>query len=197
MNPRLSLLQAYPFERLATLLAGATPPAGLSPIDLSIGEPKHPAPQVVTEALIEHLHGIAQYPKTAGLPSLRAAIAAWLQARFALPAGMIDPERHVLPVNGTREALFAIAQALVDPCASPAQVVLSPNPFYQIYEGAALLAGAEPEFINAVAADGFALELEQLPEAIWRRVQLIYEESRKVLDDVTHAWNRGRSLIRA
>ena len=139
MNPDLDRLQAYPFERLAALKAGVTPPAHLSPIALSIGEPKHPPPAFVLDVLRGALAGVGSYPATAGLPELRSACASWLQRRFGLPVERIGAAQ-VLPVNGTREALFAIAQAVVDRT-QPKPLVAMPNPFYQIYEGAALLAG--------------------------------------------------------
>ena len=172
MNPDLSKLQPYPFERLAELKAGAVPPADLAPIDLSIGEPKHPSPGFVVEEMITHLHGLARYPVTRGSIELRAAIGDWLTRRFALPRGSIDPERHVLPVNGTREALFAFAQSVVDRQAAP--LVVMPNPFYQIYEGAALLAGAEPWFLNTTAETGYSPDFSRVPEQVWQRCQLIY-----------------------
>jgi N-succinyldiaminopimelate aminotransferase len=161
LNPRLSRLHTYPFDKLRELLAGATPNPALRPIDLSIGEPKHPTPALVKEALAGALDGLAVYPKTAGLPELREAIAAWARRRYALPA--LDPATQVLPVSGSREALFAFAQTIVDP-GEDAKVV-SPNPFYQIYEGAALLAGATPVYLN----DG-------MPYAAidWQGVQLVY-----------------------
>ncbi|WJW76560.1 succinyldiaminopimelate transaminase [Thiohalobacter sp. IOR34] len=173
MNPDLDRLQPYPFERLARLKSGIQPPAGLSHVNLSIGEPNHPPPHFVAEEIISHLHGLANYPLTRGRPELRAAIADWLVRRFELPAGSIDPERQVLPVNGTREALFAVAQALVDRGAARA-LVLSPNPFYQIYEGAALLAGAEPWFLNTTADNGYRPDFSAVPEDVWRDCQLIY-----------------------
>ena len=172
MNPDLTHLQAYPFERLATLLHGATPPSSKPHINLSIGEPKHPTPSFITEALIEHLHGLANYPTTKGLPLLRKAIAAWLTRRFGLPEGSIDAERHVLPVNGTREALFAFAQCSIDRRTQP--LMLMPNPFYQIYEGAALLAGAEPYFLNNTDAQGFVPDYDAVPIEVWQRCQLLY-----------------------
>ena len=139
MNPDLAKLHPYPFEKLRLLFAGVTPDPKLAPISLSIGEPKHATPAFITEALTRNLAGLAAYPATAGLPSLREAIAAWLVRRYRLPA--VDPATQVLPVNGSREALFAIAQVVVDRTRDAA--VLCPNPFYQIYEGAALLAGAD------------------------------------------------------
>lgn len=172
MNPDLTRLQPYPFERLAELNAGVEPPAGLAPIALSIGEPKHPTPGFITEAVITHLHGLSQYPLTRGQPALRETIATWLAQRFALPAAGIDPERQVLPVNGTREALFAIAQAVIDRSCDP--VVLMPNPFYQIYEGAALLAGAEPVFLNTTATTDYLPDFSEVPDTVWQRTQLVY-----------------------
>ncbi|MBI1943659.1 MAG: succinyldiaminopimelate transaminase [Betaproteobacteria bacterium] len=161
MNPRLSSLQPYPFDRLRALLAGVTPNPALRPIDLSIGEPKHPTPALVKDALCGALDGLAVYPRTLGLPELRAAVAGWLQRRYAIPPP--DPATEVLPVNGSREALFAFAQAIIDPGATAK--VACPNPFYQIYEGAALLAGATPVFLN----DGMGFG-----ELDWRGVQLAF-----------------------
>lgn len=140
MNPLLGKLQPYPFEKLRALIAGSTPPAELRPINLQIGEPKHPTPAFVKEALAGRLDGLASYPLTVGTPELRQAIAAWLARRYGIPP--LDPEKQVLPVNGTREALFAFAQTVIEP--RPDARVVCPNPFYQIYEGAALLAGARP-----------------------------------------------------
>jgi N-succinyldiaminopimelate aminotransferase len=161
MNPRLALLQPYPFEKLRILLAGTAPDPARPPINLSIGEPKHPTPEFVRAALAGALEGLAAYPATAGLPELRAAIAAWLARRYALPA--IDPATQVLPVNGSREALFAFAQAVIDP--RPGAKVVLPNPFYQIYEGAAVLAGATPVYLNSAMP----------PSALdWQGVQLAY-----------------------
>jgi N-succinyldiaminopimelate aminotransferase len=171
MNPRLSRLQPYPFERLNQLKAGVTPPADLTHIALSIGEPRHPTPALITETLIEHLHGLSVYPTTRGGDALRAAIARWAERRFVL-AGGLDPQTQVLPVNGTREALFAFAQAVVEP--SPDAAVLMPNPFYQIYEGAALLAGAEPLFLNTTAATGYRPDFDAVTPEQWNRCQLLY-----------------------
>ncbi len=170
MNPDLDRLQAYPFERLARLLEGATPPRDPAPILLSIGEPRHPTPAFITEALIEHLHGLAQYPLTRGSAELRRAIAEWLARREAIAA--LDPEAQVLPVNGTREALFAFAQCVLDRGQRP--LVLMPNPFYQIYEGAALLAGAEPWFLNNRADNGFLPDYAAVPDEVWARCGLLY-----------------------
>jgi len=172
MNPNLSQLQPYPFERLAKLFEGASRPAHLQPIALSIGEPRHPTPGFITEEVITHLHGLSRYPVTRGIPELRSAIADWLQQRFSLNPGILDPETNILPVNGTREALFAFAQCVVDPTGNP--VVLMPNPFYQIYEGAALLSGAEPWFMNTTRETGYRPDFSTIPEAVWQRCQLVY-----------------------
>jgi N-succinyldiaminopimelate aminotransferase len=172
MNQDLNKLQPYPFEKLARLKAGIEPPAGLDHIALSIGEPKHAAPQFVAEEILTHLHGLANYPTTKGLPELRQAIVDWLISRFQLPAGSVDAERHVIPVNGTREALFAFAQAVVERSADP--LVLMPNPFYQIYEGAALLSGAEPYYLNCTADNNYLPDFDAVPEQVWQRCQLIY-----------------------
>jgi len=162
LNPLLGRLQPYPFERLRALLAGVTPNPALRPINLSIGEPKHPTPELVKAALAASLDGLSAYPATAGTAPLREAIAAWLVRRHALQA--VDPATEVLPVNGSREALFAFAQTVIDPAGGTARVAC-PNPFYQIYEGAALLAGAQPVYLN----DGMRFE-----ELDWRGVQLAY-----------------------
>lgn len=173
MNPALELLKPYPFERLAALKHGVVPPAGLELIALSIGEPKHPTPALVTDALIAHLHNLAVYPNTRGQPALRQTIADWLCTRFALPAGALDPERQILPVSGTREALFAFAQAAVDRTRA-APLVLMPNPFYQIYEGAALLAGAEPRYLPCLPETGLVPDFAAVEAATWKRCQILY-----------------------
>jgi N-succinyldiaminopimelate aminotransferase len=170
VNPLLELLQPYPFERLRALLADLQPPADRSPILLSMGEPRHPSPAFVLEALTQALPRLANYPATRGEDALRETIAAWLQRRFQLR--QVDPSTQVLPVSGTREALFAFAQAVVAP--GPEALVLSPNPFYQIYEGAALLAGARPGFINATAATGYLPDFASVTDDWWRRCQLLY-----------------------
>jgi N-succinyldiaminopimelate aminotransferase len=169
MNPHLELLQPYPFERLRSLLADLRP-ADKPPIALSIGEPRHPSPKFVLDALEDNLARVASYPATAGAPALRESIAAWVGRRFA-PAEL-DPERQVLPVNGTREALFAFAQAVVT--GGEDALVVTPNPFYQIYEGAALLAGARPLFVNCTDDTGFLPDFGSVTEAQWRRCQLLY-----------------------
>lgn len=170
MNPRLARLQPYPFERLRALLSGAAPPSP-SPIRLSIGEPQHATPSFLTSALTGNLAGLSAYPATAGLDALRESMAAWFVRRFGLPG--LDPATQVVPVSGTREALFAIAQAVVD-TSKPSPVVVSPNPFYQIYEGAALLAGAEPVFLNQTAGNDFDLDLDSVSVDQWNRTQLVY-----------------------
>jgi N-succinyldiaminopimelate aminotransferase len=172
MNPRLGELQPYPFEKLAKLKAGVEPPPELKPILLSVGEPQHPAPAFVVAALESAIGGLSRYPVTAGSLDLRAAIAKWIGARFHIKPELVDPERHVLPVNGTREALFAFAQCIVEP--GPDALVFMPNPFYQIYEGAALLAGARPWFMNVSAETGFLPDFDAVPEAAWRQCRLIY-----------------------
>jgi N-succinyldiaminopimelate aminotransferase len=171
MNPRLGLLQPYPFEKLRALLAGVTPPKQLKPINLQIGEPQHPTPGFLKEALTANLGELARYPLTKGLPELRESIASWLARRHAL--GLIDAEREVLPVTGSREALFSLAQAVLDPMDRDA-LVACPNPFYQIYEGAALLGGAQPYFVNAAAERDFRPDWEAIPAAVWDRVRLLY-----------------------
>ncbi len=172
MNPDMARLQPYPFERLAKLFSGITPPGGLQEIALSIGEPRHATPGFIAEEVITHLHGLSNYPVTRGSAALRSAIADWLMTRFALPAGSVDPEGMVLPVNGTREALFAFAQCTIDRRDAP--LVLMPNPFYQIYEGAALLAGAEPYFLNTTRDTGYRPDFDSVPRKVWQRCQLIY-----------------------
>ena len=170
MNERLSALEPYPFEKLRTLL-GATMPPAQAPIRLSLGEPQHPTPDLIRSALVAHLDGLSTYPTTAGTEALREALAGWFMRRYCLPR--LDAGSQVLPVNGTREALFACAQCVID-AVNPPPVVVCPNPFYQIYEGAALLAGAEPRFLNQTADRGFSLDLDSLTDAEWRRTQLMY-----------------------
>jgi N-succinyldiaminopimelate aminotransferase len=171
VNPRLSRLQPYPFERLRSLFADVAPNPALAPINLSIGEPRHPTPPLLLDALTRSLGRLANYPTTIGAVALREAIAGWLARRHGLPS--LDPGTQVLPVLGSREALFAFAQTVVDGSRAGATVVM-PNPFYQIYEGAALLAGAEPYCVNADPERGFAPDWEAVPEAVWARTQLVY-----------------------
>ena len=171
MNPRLGLLQPYPFDRLRALLSGVTPPAKLRPISLGLGEPQHPTPAIVKDALVANLAGLSRYPVTLGLPELRAALAEWLKRRHGLAA--IDPDKEVIPVNGSREALFSIAQAVLDPDEKDALVAV-PNPFYQIYEGSTLLAGARPWFVNALASRGLKPDWDAIPADAWNHVRMLY-----------------------
>jgi len=171
MNPDLNKLHPYPFEKLAELKAGITPPGELAHIALSIGEPKHPTPGFITQAVIENLSGLSHYPTTIGSIKLRQAIANWLDNRFKLN-GLINAAEHVLPVNGTREALFSFAQAVIDDTQAP--LVVMPNPFYQIYEGAAFLAGAEPYFLNCNSENNFIPDFNAISPDVWDRCQLLY-----------------------
>lgn len=171
MNPRLDALHPYPFEKLRALLADAGKPThDLPPINLSIGEPKHAAPACVGQAIAANLAGLSVYPSTKGEPALRQAISQWLSRRYSIPAP--DPESEVLPVLGSREALFAFAQTVIDPSAGA--LVVCPNPFYQIYEGAALLAGATPYYVNADPARDFGCDWARVPDEVWRRTQLVF-----------------------
>ena len=169
--PGFELLQPYPFQKFAKILAAITPNADYRQIRLSIGEPQHPTPALIKDALAGSLDGLARYPATHGTPELREAISQWIARRYGVPAP--DADRQVLPVNGTREALFALAQTVVDRNKPDANAVM-PNPFYQIYEGAALLAGASATYINLMPDAGFALDTDALGEEVWRRTQLVY-----------------------
>lgn len=173
MNPDLDKLQPYPFEKLAALKAGLVPPAEQPHIALSIGEPRHNAPGFVADILADSFDRLSSYPLTRGMPELRQAIARWLQQRFKLATDSLDPESQILPVNGTREALFAFAQAVVDR-SKLEPLVLMPNPFYQIYEGAALLAGAQPFFLNCTDSSGLMPDFDAVDEKTWQRCQLLY-----------------------
>jgi N-succinyldiaminopimelate aminotransferase len=170
VNPLLNQLQPYPFEKLKQLFAGVTPNPAYRPISLGIGEPKHPTPAFIRKALADNLDGLAVYPTTAGTDALRATIAGWLERRYGLPK--LDIATQVLPVNGSREALFALAQTVVDP--AQRALVICPNPLYQIYEGAAYLAGAEPYFVNCDPARNFAPDFSKVTPEEWARVQLVY-----------------------
>jgi N-succinyldiaminopimelate aminotransferase len=172
MNPRLASLHTYPFEKLSRLLAGAVAPAQLPPIPLYIGEPQHEPPPFVLEALRHGVNRLGAYPLTAGTIELRNSAARWLERRFTLRPGSVDPASMVLPVNGTREALFSLVQTVVDPGDMP--IVITPNPFYQIYEGAALLAGATPYYLNATAATHFAPDLDSIPRTVLDRTQVLF-----------------------
>ncbi len=175
MNPLLQKLQPYPFERLRLLFQGITPNPALRPISLGIGEPKHATPQFIKDAICSNLQGLMGYPATAGEPALKNAIVGWLKRRYGLT---LDPAKHILPVNGSREALFAFTQVVIDPAQRSANgqppVVICPNPFYQIYEGAALLAGAEPYYVNSDPERNFAVDWDSVPETIWQRTQMIF-----------------------
>jgi N-succinyldiaminopimelate aminotransferase len=172
MNPNLNQLQPYPFQKLRQLFDGVTRNAALKPIELQIGEPKHATPGFIRQALTDNLDGLSTYPTTLGIPALRNSIAGWAKRRYNL-AG-IDPETEVIPVNGSREALFSFAQTVIDSSNAKQPAVVCPNPFYQIYEGAAFLAGAKPYFINTLPENHFKLDYGQLPETVWSRTQLIY-----------------------
>lgn len=170
MNPLLGRLHAYPFERLRALTKDITPNPALRPISLGIGEPRHPAPALVEQALCSHLAGLSSYPATAGEPALRETMAAWVARRYGVA---LNPSTQVLPVNGSREALFALAQTVID-ASRPGATVVCPNPFYQIYEGAALLSGADTAFANSDPARNFACDWGQIDEGTWARTQLVY-----------------------
>ena len=170
MNPLLQRLHPYPFERLRELSRGIVPPAGLKPISLGIGEPRHATPAFIEQTITASLAGLSIYPATAGETALREAAAGWVQRRYGVA---LDAGTQVLPVNGTREALFALAQTVVDPT-RPGATVVCPNPFYQIYEGAALLAGAQTAFANSDPARNFAVRWDDIDEATWARTQLVY-----------------------
>ena len=172
MNPLLQKLQPYPFEKLLGLKHGCTPPEDLEHIALSIGEPKHPSPEIALAPLRQNLDLSNRYPLTKGSPELRHAIAGWLQHRFQLDNDSIDGDKQVIPVNGTREALFAFAQCIVEP--TDDALVMMPNPFYQIYEGAALLSGAEPCFYNSLKENDYLPDFDAIDEGTWKRCQLIY-----------------------
>ncbi len=170
MNPLLSSLQPYPFERLRQLHAAVTPNPDYTPISLGIGEPRHATPQLVKDALVASFAGLAGYPSTQGQLELRQSISNWLLRRYALK---VNPATQILPVNGSREALFALAQTVLDP-GKPGATVLCPNPFYQIYEGAALLSGAEPWFVASDPKRNFALDWASVPDEVWARTQLVF-----------------------
>lgn len=172
MNPNLSRLHPYPFEKLAKLKAGVVPPEHLSAISLGIGEPKHPSPEFVKQVIADNLHRLANYPTTGGIPELRQAIADWATRRFRLNPGTLSAENHIVPVNGTREGIFSFVQAAVD-ASGPAKVV-SPNPFYQIYEGAAFLAGATPHYLPCDASNGFIPDFDAVPDHVWKECQVLF-----------------------
>ncbi|MEG2279963.1 MAG: succinyldiaminopimelate transaminase [Comamonas sp.] len=170
MNPLLQHLQPYPFERLRQLFAGVTPPSALRHISLGIGEPRHETPEFIKTSLTDNLTGLANYPATAGDVRLRQACSDWMQRRYGIS---VDAATQVLPVNGSREALFSFAQTIVDPTQAGA-TVLCPNPFYQIYEGATLLAGAQPYFVSSDPARNFAVDWDSVPADVWAKTQLMF-----------------------
>jgi N-succinyldiaminopimelate aminotransferase len=171
MNPNLNLLQPYPFQRLRDLFKGTTPNPAYSAINLSIGEPKHATPPLIKDALVNNLGGLANYPTTLGSLELRQAISNWISRRYNIPA--MNPDTSILPVTGSREALFAFAQVIIDSSKSK-PVVISPNPFYQIYEGAAFLAGAEPYFLNTLPENDHTMDFASVPADVLKRTQLVY-----------------------
>ena len=171
MNPNLNKLQAYPFEKLRLLMSGVTPNPALSEIKLHMGEPQHETPAFIKKALIEGLNGLASYPTTLGQPALRQAIAQWMERRYGLTG--INPETEILPINGSREALFSFIQTVIDTSRGYVPLVVSPNPFYQIYEGGTYLAGADIRFLNTVRENHFSFDYDNLSEEEWRRVQLL------------------------
>ncbi len=171
VNPNLNLLHSYPFQKLRELFQGTTPSARYKPVNLSIGEPKHATPAFITRALTDNLAGLANYPTTQGSEALRQSIADWIARRYKVPAP--DIAKQILPVNGSREALFAFAQAVIDTNRTQ-PVVISPNPFYQIYEGAAYLAGATPYYLNTLPENGYNMEFDSVPEGVWEHTQLVY-----------------------
>lgn len=184
MNPNLDLLHPYPFQKLRDLFQGVTPNPDYSPINLSIGEPKHATPDFIRRTLADNLDGLANYPTTQGSDALRQAIGAWIERRYGIPP--LNPNTQILPVNGSREALFAFAQAVIDP-GKPDPVIICPNPFYQIYEGAALLAGATPYFLNTTPENDHTMDFSSVPDEVWRRTQMVYacspgNPSGKVMD---------------
>ena len=171
MNENLNLLQPYPFQRLRDLFAQINPNAQYTPVNLSIGEPKHQTPSIIQQSLIAHIDGLASYPTTLGSAALRQAISDWASQRYDIPA--LDIDKEIIPVNGSREGLFALAQTVID-TNKPNPIIISPNPFYQIYEGAALLAGAQPYFINTLPETQHAMDFSTVPSAVLNRTQLAY-----------------------
>ena len=174
MNPTLNELKPYPFERLRALTADTKPPAGYAPISLSIGEPRHQAPAFLIDKLRESLASLGIYPTTLGVAEFRGAAAQWLERRFSLPGNSVDPQSMLLPVNGTREALFAFTQATLDTKRAARPLVVMPNPFYQVYEGAALLAGADVHFLPTLPQTRYLPDLDSVPAETWKRCQLLF-----------------------
>jgi N-succinyldiaminopimelate aminotransferase len=174
MNPDLNKLQPYPFEKLKALLGQVTPSPDYSAIPLSIGEPKHPSPQFVLDCIIDNMDKVAVYPSTKGLPELRTSMANWATQRFGLKTGSLCSEDNILPVNGTREAIFAFTQATINKEAKNKALVLSPNPFYQIYEGASYLAGAELTLLPTLEDTAFIPDYDAVPESVWQQCQILF-----------------------
>ncbi|MCL7943973.1 succinyldiaminopimelate transaminase [Marinobacter sp. ATCH36] len=172
MNPDLDRLHPYPFEKLTKLKAGITVPQDLTPISLGIGEPKHPSPEFVKQVIADNLDKLANYPTTKGTDELRQAIANWATRRFQLAPGTLTPEHHIVPVNGTREGIFSLVQSVVD--ASRPATVVSPNPFYQVYEGAAFLAGAIPHYLACDASNNFIPDFDRVPDSVWKDCQVLF-----------------------
>lgn len=193
MNQDLAHLQPYPFEKLAKLKHGITPPNDIEHIALSVGEPKHPTPKIITDALLKHLHTLGQYPTTKGLDALRKSIAAWLTQRFSISASAINPNSQILPVSGTREALFSFAQCIVQ--RGNNAIVMMPNPFYQIYEGATILAGATPYFINCDKENNYLPDYNSISPETWKNCQLLYVCNPGNPSGATHSEEQLKHLI--
>lgn len=193
MNQDLAHLQPYPFEKLAKLKHGITPPNDIEHIALSVGEPKHPTPKIITDALLNHLHTLGQYPTTKGLDALRQSIAAWLTQRFSISASAINPNSQILPVSGTREALFSFAQCIVQ--RGNNAIVMMPNPFYQIYEGATILAGATPYFINCDKENNYLPDYNSISAETWKNCQLLYVCNPGNPSGATHSEEQLKQLI--
>ena len=172
MNPNLDRLHPYPFEKLTKLKAGITTPEHLQPISLGIGEPKHPAPEFVKEVLASNLEKLANYPTTKGTDELRQAISDWATRRFGLTPGSLSAADNVVPVNGTREGIFSLVQSVIS--GGDSATVVSPNPFYQVYEGAAFLAGATPVYLPCDGSNGFIPDFDAVPDSVWRNCQILF-----------------------
>jgi len=193
MNQDLAHLQPYPFEKLAKLKQGIHPPNDIEHIALSVGEPKHPTPQIITDALLKHLHTLGQYPTTKGLDALRQSIASWLAQRFNIDTSAINPDTQILPVSGTREALFSFAQCVVQ--RNDNAIVMMPNPFYQIYEGATILAGAKPYFINCDKENNYLPDYNSISADTWKNCQLLYVCNPGNPSGATHTEEQLKQLI--
>ncbi|WP_421840739.1 succinyldiaminopimelate transaminase [Marinobacter algicola] len=172
MNPDLDRLHPYPFEKLTKLKSGISIPKDLTSISLGIGEPKHPSPEFVKQVIADNLDKLANYPTTKGTDELRQTIAHWAIRRFELAPGSLTPEHHIVPVNGTREGIFSLVQSVVESC--PSATVVSPNPFYQVYEGAAFLAGATPHYLACDADSDFIPDFDKVSESVWKDCQVLF-----------------------